>query len=52
MTKFLECNCTGKCFAKQNGYCTILKETPENKCSFQKPYKSVTNGKTYKHRNY
>ena len=47
MAKFLECNCKGKCFAKQSGCCTILKETYSEKCPFQKRYRNVTNGKVY-----
>lgn len=45
--KFQKCKCGGKCFARENGKCTILTKTPDNKCSFQKPKRNVTNGNVY-----
>lgn len=50
MSKGKKCNCAGKCFAKIDGICTILKETPKEKCSFQKPKRDVTNGIKYEFR--
>ena len=42
-----KCKMTGKCFARDHGFCNILMETSE-KCSFQKPDRAVTNGVRYK----
>ena len=44
---FPKCECVGKCFARKNGECTILKET-SNACNFQKPDMEFTNGVYYK----
>ena len=41
------CKIAGKCFAKREGRCEILRETPDERCSFQKPVREVTNGKRY-----
>lgn len=36
----------GKCFARSDGYCTILTATREQ-CKFKKPERGVTKGKFY-----
>ena len=53
-------NCSDKrpCFARENGKCRVLKSDDQGKfydpvthpCPFCKPNRSVTNGKTYPHR--
>lgn len=46
----IDCVQSGKCFARENGKCTILTgEMKKGCCSFQKPKVNVTNGKRYKY---
>lgn len=47
MANVIKCNCSGKCFAKKNGECTILNKEVFGKCAFQKQKRNVTNGKKY-----
>lgn len=49
MVKIKSCNDTRKCFAKKNGYCTILEKTyqKDGMCPFAKPIREVTKRKTY-----
>ena len=45
----ITCKEANKCFAKRNGICTLLDTPfPEGKsCTFCKPRRDVTKGKTY-----
>lgn len=49
MRNFMNCKCPmqGECFAKRDNKCTILTDTNFDKCSFQKPKRTITNGQDY-----
>ena len=50
-TQLPKCTDQRRCFAKEDGKCTILSSTYGDKpCKFRKPVCDVTNGKYYPHR--